>query len=357
MSFHYITASSYLKEPGKLELREAVQKLENEFGGLLCFAHNDLKGVDATNVRIFLTQKSVSIKENIPLFEEKMAEIISRITIEEIILFCSRMEVWDFLNFQLLQDLADHFRVDRLQSRLREYSTAVSIFKRNTKLVDFLRIWAGRNSLKTLPDSKPVFAKVKAIKWEDYTLEDVVRHEQYLASEFRLRQLVMRFSNAGEGCVLLMWLVTKSVASEMKKIMSGEEKPAFDSMTIEELNIGGTTFKVLTILFSFSGFFLLGTSDHDSIYICTKTALEIQDYRSKYLTLDQKAIVYFFCSYCIGDIRLWQHLPTQHQETRSVLDWQSERVSSLGAAVSQCHGRRPREWDEVVWWWEDKCIW
>ena len=241
-----------MKEPGKLELREAVQKLENEFAGLLCFAYNDMKRVDATNVRIFLTQKSVSIKENIPLFEEKMAEIISRVTIEEIILFCSRIEVWDFLNFQLLQDLADYFRVDRLQSRLREYSTAVSIFKRNTKLVDFLRIWAGRNSLETLPDSKPVFAKVKAFKWEDYTLEDVARHEQYLASEFRLKQLVMRFSNAGEGCVVLMWLVTRSVAAEMKKIMSSEEMPAFDGMTIEELNIAGKSFKVLTVLFSFS---------------------------------------------------------------------------------------------------------
>ena len=31
----------------------------------------------------------------------------------------------------------------------------------------------------------------------------------------------------------------------MKKIMSSEEKPAFDGMTIEELNIGGRTFKVL----------------------------------------------------------------------------------------------------------------
>ena len=58
----------------------------------------------------------------------------------------------------------------------------------------------------------------------------------------------MRFSNAAEGCVVLMWLVTKSVATEMKKIMSGKEKPAFDSMTIEELNIGGRTFKVLTVL-------------------------------------------------------------------------------------------------------------
>ena len=237
-----------MKEPGKLELREAVQKLENDFAGLLCSAHNDLKRVGATDMRIFLTQKSVSIKENIPLFEEKMAEIISRVSLEEIILFCSRIEVWDFLNFQLLQDLADYFGAAGLQSRLREYSTAVSIFKRNTKLVDFLRIWAGRNSLKTLPDSEPVFAKVKAIKWDECTLEDVARHERYLTSEFRLRQLVMRFSNAGEGCVALMWLVTKSVAAEMKKIMSSAKKPAFDGMTIEELNIGGKIFKVLKIV-------------------------------------------------------------------------------------------------------------
>ena len=34
-----------------------------------------------------------------------------------------------------------------------------------------------------------------------------------------------------------------------------------------------------------------------------------------------------------GDIRLWRHLPTQHQQTRSVLGWQSERAPSVGAAV------------------------
>ena len=233
-----------------MELSETVRRFETEFAGLLCFAHDVLKGdgVTESHVRIFLNQMSVGQKENIPLYEQRMAEIISHVTLEEIFLFCSRIEVWNFLNFQLLQDVADQFKVERLKTRLQEYSTAVDAFKQSTKLADFLRIWAGRNSLKALPDSEPVFAKLKAFKWEDYTLEDVARHEKYLASEFRLRQLVMRFSNAAEGCVVLMWLVTKSVATEMKRIMSGKEKPCFDSLTIEELNIGGRIFKVLTAL-------------------------------------------------------------------------------------------------------------
>ena len=249
--FNCVTVSSYLNEPGKQELSRTVRKLETNFAGLLCFAHEVLKnaGVKDSSVRIFFNQMSVSHKENIPLYAERMAEIVSHVTLEEIFLFCSRIEVWNFLNFQLLQDLADHFEVNDLHKRLEKYSAEVNGFKRSTKLVDFLRIWAGRNSLKTLPDSEPIFAKLKAFKWEDFTLEDVARHEQYLTSEFRLRQLVMRFSNAGEGCVVLMWLVTKPVAAEMKKIMSSEEKPAFDGMTIEELNIGGKPFKVLTVLF------------------------------------------------------------------------------------------------------------
>ena len=252
--FHYcyccVSAVSYLKEPSELKLSETVQEFETEFAGLLCFAHDVLKnaGVKDSSVRIFLNQMSVSHKENIPLYAERMAEIFSHVTLEEIFLFCSRIEVWNFLNFQLLQDLADHFEVEQLKTRLQEHNAAVVAFKRNTKLVNFLRIWAGRNSLKALPDSEPIFAKLKAFKWEDFTLEDVARHEKYLTSEFRLRQFVMRFSNAGEGCVLLMWLVTKSVANEMKKIMSSKEKPALDGMTIEELNIAGRTFKVLPTL-------------------------------------------------------------------------------------------------------------
>ena len=264
-----ITAASYLNDPGKMELSEAVKKLETDFAGHLCFAHSALKhaGVTDSDVRIFLTQMSVSIKENIPLFEERMADIISCVTLEEIILFCSRNEVWSFLNFQLLQDIANHFNLEDLQMHLQDFSTAVRVFKRNTKLADFVRIWAGRNSLKTIPDSEAICAKLKAFKWEDYTLEDVARHEKYLTSEFRLKQLVMRFSNAEEGCVILMWLVTKSVATEMKKIMSSDDKPCFNSMTIEELNVGGRNFKVLHFNFGYFNHILVTSA---AFLLCVK---------------------------------------------------------------------------------------
>ena len=230
-------------------MSKSIREFEKKFAGLLCIANGALKqaGVTDSDVRIFLNQMSVGQKENIPLYEKRMADIISHFSIEEIILFCSRIELWDFLNFQLLQDVADHFGVETLQSPLRDYSMAINEFKQDTKLVDFLRVWAGRNALNTLPDSEPIFAKINSLKWEDCTLADVACHEEYLAGEFRLKQLVLRFSNAGKGCVVLMWLVTKSVASEMKKIMCSNEKPSFDSVTcaFQELNIGGRTFKVL----------------------------------------------------------------------------------------------------------------
>jgi len=253
VTVYHILVVHYLNEPAKFEpsLNENVRKFEKRFAGLLCTAYDALKhaGIDVSKIRIFLNQMSVSQKETIRLYEQQMAEIISHNSLEEIILFCSRIEVWDFLNFQLLQDVADEFGVVHLQAPLQEYSRAIDNFKQNTKLVDFLRVWAGRNALHTLPGSQPVFAKIKG-KWEEYTLADVARHEKYLTDEFRLKQLVLRFSNAGEGSVVLMWLVTTSVASEMKRIMCSNEKPTFDSMTFQELNIGGRTFKVLYCLYS-----------------------------------------------------------------------------------------------------------
>ena len=243
-----------MDEPAKLKVSESVRLFEKKFAGLLCTTHCALNhaGITGSDLRIFLNQMSVGQKENIPLYEQRMADIISNFSVEEIILFCSRIEVWDFLNFQLLQDIADHFGVEVLQIPLRHYITEINDFKRNTKLIDFLRVWAGRNALNTLPDSEPVFAKIKAIKWEEYTLADVARHEGYVTAEFRLKQLVLHFSNASKGCVVLMWLVTKSVASEMKRIMCSNEKPTptFDGMTFQELNIGGRTFKVLYCLYS-----------------------------------------------------------------------------------------------------------
>lgn len=191
MLFYYTSVDSYLGQSSDLK---AVQKLENNFANLLHFAVNALKhaGVTDSAVHIFLNQISLSHKENIPLHDLRMSEIITHQTLEEIFLFCSRIEVWDFLNFQLLMDLADHFRVEDLQARLQEHIKAVNIFKHNTKLTDFLHIWAGQNFLNRLPNSDLVFAKLKEIKWHNYTLEDVARHEKFLMSEFRFKQLVMR---------------------------------------------------------------------------------------------------------------------------------------------------------------------
>ena len=236
-----------MNELAKLEVSESARVVETRFAGLLCTAHRALKraGITDSDIRIFLNHMSVSQKENIPLYEQRMAGIISHISLEEIILFCSRIGVWDFLNFQLLHDVANEFGIESLQAPLQGYGNAIDKFKRETKLTDWLHVWAGRNTLHTLPDSERVFARIKSIKWEEYTLADVARHEKYLAAEFRLKQLVFRFNNAGEGSVVLMWLVTKSVASEMKRIMRSNEKLVLDSMTFQELNIGGRIFKVL----------------------------------------------------------------------------------------------------------------
>ena len=217
MLFYYTSVDSYLGQSSDLK---AVQKLENNFANLLHFAVNALKhaGVTDSDVHIFLNQISLSHKENIPLHDLRMSELITHQTLEEIFLFCSRIEVWDFLNFQLLMDLADHFRVKDLQAHLQKHITAVNIFKQDTKLIDFLRIW---NFLNRLPNSDLVFAKLKEIKWDDYTLEDVARHEKFLMSGFRLKQLVMQF-------------IAGSVRGKQVNV---HKKPMFNGMAIEDLNI------------------------------------------------------------------------------------------------------------------------
>jgi len=143
VTIYHILAVHFLNEPAKFELSENVRKFEKRFAGLLCTAHGALNGIDVSKIRIFLNQMSVSQKETIHLYEQRMAEIISHKSLEEIILFCSRIEVWDFLNFQLLQDVADHFGVVHLTVPLQEYTKAINNFKQNTKLVDFLHVWAG----------------------------------------------------------------------------------------------------------------------------------------------------------------------------------------------------------------------
>ena len=192
--------------------------MNEKFAALLMITHDFLvaNNVSPESLHVYLTQLSVSTKENIRTFSDSMAEIISQSTINQIFAFLSRIGAWSFLNFHLLDSVANRFGNKSVIGEVEEYSQQIQVFKKETKLIDFLRVWSGRSPYGSLPDRMPLIAKLKA-KWPEYTLADLARDQEYLASEFELEQHAFHFSNAEKGCVCIMWLVPTSAVPLINK--------------------------------------------------------------------------------------------------------------------------------------------
>ena len=222
--------------------------MQRKFASLLTLACQKLKTVSIVDLRVFITQLCADQKENIPLFDEHMSEIINHSTLEELFIFLSRIGAWDFLNFHILACIAQEYDEDKkLVDKVRKYESEVNEFKKQTKLRDFLRVWPGRTHYKSLPGRVPLTTK-RNIQWDEYTLANLAEDEEYLASQFRLHQFIFHFSNAEPGSVTLMWLIPASAAALIEKAIM-EKEPDLKRMKIQELTVGIFTYKVpLTIL-------------------------------------------------------------------------------------------------------------
>ena len=218
-------------------------EMEEKFASLLILAHERLKTVaPIDDIHLYLNQLSVGQKENVPMFDEHMAEIITHSTLKAVFMFLSRIGVWDFLNHRLLAHIAKKYPDKVLEAAVLTYSKDVDTFKERTKLEDFLRIWPGRTRYDSDPQRVPLASKLNA-QWKEYTLADLANHEGYLASEFLLNQFIFHFSNAEPGCVTLMWLIPASAAALIKKSIM-KRQPDLKKMNIQELTVGDFIYKV-----------------------------------------------------------------------------------------------------------------
>ena len=219
-------------------------KMNEEFAALLSLVHHYLEtnNVPPGDLHVYLTQLSVSTKENIPFFSDSMAEIMSQRTINQIFAFLSRIGAWSFLNYRLLECVAKRFGDEDLRGKVWEYGQQIQVFKSQTKLADFLRVWSGRSPYGTLPDRMPLIAKFEA-NWPEFTLADLAKLQGYIASEFNLEEYVLHFSNGESGCVHLMWLVPTSVVVLIKRAIM-ENNPNLKLMNISELTFDGFVYKV-----------------------------------------------------------------------------------------------------------------
>ena len=219
-------------------LKRKVEALQKEFDSLIRRFYTATKPVPIDTLRVYINQRCVSKHQNIPLFEQGMSDIISQSTHEQVFILMSQIRAWNFLDYSLLRNIMEEFRID---FEFGSYAEKVVDFQRNTKLVDFLQVC-------NLPKECPAYYTTLIVKCtgvdENITLDEVSKRAALLAGEFNLRSLFASIGGAVGGCLYLLWYVPESVAKHMEKIMEGKDRPNLAPHGFQQLIIGEKIYNV-----------------------------------------------------------------------------------------------------------------
>ena len=226
-------------------VRENMKRLQRKFAGLLRKSFVAIQRVPdlAGSLRVFLNQRCVDKKGSIQLLEKRVLEITSHSTVEETFLLLSEIGAWDFINYEMLEDIISDFELEGLSQPITEHKKEISAFMDETVLADYLTVWDGCREMSAMTDRTPVIAKLKD-DWGAYTLADVAEQKCNLASGFRLTSIVLQFENACSGSVYIVWSVPLAVAVYMQRMMESSDRPDLAQYGIEELVIGDKLNKV-----------------------------------------------------------------------------------------------------------------
>jgi acetyl-CoA synthetase len=195
----------------KYQVRQAMDGLQDDFNSIIIKTQSLIvaKNVPLMLFRQLITSLCVNQKQNIPFFTTQMITEVSNFSFDDIFLFLTRNEVWDFLNFHVLTKIVKHFLAGEkmIQRAIESYQPKVDVFKRNTFLQDFVQVRS--SGACPIPGCKDVMVKVKGM-YERYTLADVSEQEQFLASQFLLNQFIFKLKEAETGCVQITWLIPET---------------------------------------------------------------------------------------------------------------------------------------------------
>ena len=219
-------------------MRQAMDDLQDEFNSIVILTQSLVVAKNASLMlfRQLITSLCVQQKQNIRLFTTPMICEISNYSFDDIFLFLTQYEVWDFLNFHVLTKIVKQFLTDdkMIQRAIEDYQPKVDIFKKNTFLRDYVQVRS--NGTCPIPGCKDMMVKLKR-NYAQFTLADVSEQEQFLASQFLLNQFIFRLKYAEEGCVQITWLIPQTAINLLMPENLAKKAEALKHQGIMEIRV------------------------------------------------------------------------------------------------------------------------
>ena len=165
--------------------------MEERFADLLVAASEKLETLEVRidRVQLYLTTLKVNTQADVPFFDQYTLSLLNESSVSQIFTILSRTGAINFLNYRLLQMVVKKFGDQNLKDQMEKYGEEVNQFMRETKFIDFYRIWSGQVAHGSVPNYQLVVVKLDR-EWPGATLSMIANMENFLSGEFQLNAFV-----------------------------------------------------------------------------------------------------------------------------------------------------------------------
>ena len=219
--------------------RHNIRKIKEKFSKLVTKSRKSLqRRIDIKDAQTFLVTMYSS--PNSRDGSDTVTTVVkSAKNVDEIILALSENGLWDYLNYDLLQDIIEEFASDddELNTMMEQYQRDLTGHVLTLQIQTYLEATHKKQPIATsdsessgdeiipalLPQQKRKFFKQLSFKIDanvtDCTLGYIKDLWQSLANQFRLPRPAMILHSIAEGCICITWLIPTNLATHVTRMV------------------------------------------------------------------------------------------------------------------------------------------
>ena len=219
--------------------RHNIRKIKGKFSKLVTKSRKSLQSrIDIKDAQTFLVTMYSSPNSG-DGSDTVITVVKSAKSVDEIILALSENGLWDYLNYDLLQDIIEEFASDddELNAMMEQYQRDLTGHVLTLQIQTYLEATDNNDPIATsdsensgdeiipalLPQQKRKFFKQLSLKIEanvtDCTLGYIKGLWQSLANQFRLPRPAMILHSIAEGCICITWLIPSNLATHVTRMV------------------------------------------------------------------------------------------------------------------------------------------
>ena len=203
---------------------------------MLLYSDIEKKNISEKSLAIAVTSPSPNSRgEHDRFFSENHAIFVTPQSSYEVYIAVNGYS--DYFNYDLIQQLTNHFGSPETKSRMKTYISEIEKFRKKTSLLLYTK--AKR------PPQQEISSDLRSIvtkhSWTNATLEDVEQFRRNRARQYCLLDFIAIISSIEEGSVVLTWFIPKLIASYLRKRIMMTDDDLFRESGITQVEMDGIT--------------------------------------------------------------------------------------------------------------------